>query len=214
MKCLNLIKFFTLTLLLASTLSGCVTTTESSAFTKNSTPEKALRSHVDAAYDYLRRGDFENARRHLRNAEEIDPGDASLHNAMAYSYELSGDIDLADKSYRKAISLDGSLTSARNNYGVFLFKQERYKEARAQFKKVVNDTLYSRRGAAFNSLGVCESKLENYNDAKIAFERALDLDRVNRTPLLELASVGIKLNDFEYARKKIRHLQISRCSVS
>jgi type IV pilus assembly protein PilF len=202
MKCLKLVTSLAMMSLLALALSGCVTTTESSLFTKNSTPEKALRSHVDAAYDYLRRGDFENARRHLRNAEEIDPSDASLNNALAYSYELSGDLDLADKSYRKAISLDGSLTSARNNYGVFLFKQERYKEAIAQFKKVVTDTLYSRRGAAFNSLGVCELRLENYDEAKIAFERALDLDRLNRSPLLELASVGIKLNDFEYARKK------------
>jgi type IV pilus assembly protein PilF len=202
MKCLKIIKFFTLMSFLTLSLNGCVTTTESSAFTKNTTPEKALRSHVDAAYDYLRRGDFENARRHLRNAEDINQNDASLNNAMAYSYELSGDVDLADKSYRKAISLDGSLTSARNNYGVFLFKQERYKEARVQFIKVVSDTLYPGRGAAFNSLGVCQLRLENYAEAKIAFERALDLDRINRLPLLELASVGIKLDDFEYARKK------------
>ena len=202
MKYLKLVNKIAVMALLFLSLSGCVTTTENSGFTKNTTPEKALRSHVDAAYDYLRRGDFENARRHLHNAEEINNRDASLHNAMAYSYELSGDVDLADQSYRKAIGLDGSLTSARNNYGVFLFKRERYEEAREQFKKVVEDTLYPRRGGAFNSLGVCELKLEDYDGAKIAFERALDLDRQNRSPLLELASVGVKQNDFEYAHKK------------
>lgn len=202
MKCLKFMNQTAVMVLFIVFLSGCVTTTENSGFTKNTTPEKALRSHVDAAYDYLRRGDFENARRHLQNAEAINDRDASLHNAMAYSYELSGDVDLADQSYRKAINLDSSLTSARNNYGVFLFKQERYKEAREQFKKVVEDTLYPRRGGAFNSLGVCEVRLENYDGAKIAFERALDLDRLNRAPLLELASVGVKQNDFEYAKKK------------
>ena len=202
MKYLKLVNKIAVMALLFLPLIGCVTTTENSGFTKNTTPEKALRSHVDAAYDYLRRGDFENARRHLHNAEEINNRDASLHNAMAYSYELSGDVDLADQSYRKAIGLDGSLTSARNNYGVFLFKRERYEEAREQFKKVVEDTLYPRRGGAFNSLGVCELKLEDYDGAKIAFERALDLDRLNRSPLLELASVGVKQNDFEYAKKK------------
>ncbi|MFT4997283.1 MAG: type IV pilus assembly protein PilF [Chitinophagales bacterium] len=202
MRCLKLVNKFTLMVLFVFSLSACVTTTENSGFTNNSSPESALLSHIEAAYEYLRRGDFENARRHLRNAAEINDRDATVHNAMAYSYELSGDLDLADETYRKAISLDGSLTSARNNYGVFLFKQERYKVAREQFLKVVKDTLYLRRGGAFNSLGVCELRLENYDGAKVAFERALELDRLNRAPLLELAAVGVKQNDFEYARKK------------
>ena len=96
--------------------AGCVTTTEGSIYTNTEVDKKAaLDSHVQAARDYLQRGDTDNALRHLRKAVEIDPNAAEVHATTAYAYELTRDTKLAEENYRKALRADPKLSSARNN---------------------------------------------------------------------------------------------------
>lgn len=179
-----------LAVLLAVLLSGCVTTTEGSIYTNTGVDKKAaLDSHVQAARDYLQRGDTDNALRHLRKAVEIDPNAAEVHATTAYAYELTRDTKLAEEHYRKALRADPTLSSARNNYGVFLFKQGRIEEARREFRVAVDDTLYTRRFDAFYNLAMCDLKLGKVADAQENLERSLALNRQYAPAMLELAGI-------------------------
>jgi len=173
--------------------AGCVTTTENSLYTKAEVDRQAaLDSHVQAARDYLQRGDTDNALRHLRKAVEIDPDAAEVHATTAYAYELTRDFKLADEHYRKALRADPKLSSARNNYGVFLFKQGRIDDARHQFRLAVEDTLYSRRFDAFYNLAMCDLKLGEVDDAQENLERSLTLNRQYAPAMLELAGIYLE----------------------
>lgn len=196
-------------LLLSSLISGCVTESDGVLFSRDVDKPKAIKSHVEAASQYLREGDATAALRHLRKAQVLDPNSQQVHAALAVSFELTQDYDLAEKHHKKAIRIKGDRqTSTINNYGVFLYKQGRFADAKKQLKKVVNDALYARRAAAFTSLGLCDLRLEQPAAAKKSFKRALALDRRNRTALIELATLALAENDVVLAKRYYQNYSI------
>lgn len=192
----------TILLLLSCILSGCVTESDGVLFSRDVDKPKAIKSHVDAASQYLREGDATSALRHLRKAQVLDPNSQQVHASLAVAFELTQDYDLAEKHHKKAIRIKGDRqTSTLNNYGVFLYKRGRYAEAKKQLVKVVADALYERRASAFASLGLCELRLNEPVLASKAFKRALALDRRNGTALIELATLALKNNNVALAQR-------------
>ena len=190
-------------LLLSSLLlvASCITTTEDGSIVPGFDQEKALQASISAANQYLKVQDSENALRHLRKAAKIDESDPRVQSGMAYSFELTQDYALAEKHYQKAIKSGGeNVTSFRNNYATFLAKQGRYQEAKEQLTHVVNDVLYPNRSAAFTTLGLCETRLDNSLAAEKAFSRAISLDRRNVTASLELADLQLQRGDVQSAQ--------------
>ncbi len=109
----------------ALSLSACISTTDS-VFTDKADPEKALEYRVELARKYIGEGNWENAKRNLRLATEIDPNNAEVHEAFALVYQSTGEFELAEDSYQTAIRLDMNFSRARNNYAAFLYSQGRY----------------------------------------------------------------------------------------
>ena len=179
-------------------LSACVTTTET-VFTEKASPEKALERRVELARNYVGERDWENAKRNLKLAYEIDPNNAEVHEAFALVYQSTGEFELAEESFKTAIRLDKGFSRARNNYAAFLYSQERYEEAEKQLEYVVGDTLYEGRPRAFVNLGLCRVKLFDPQGAEEAFVRALSMDRTNRIALLEVAEIRFNAGDYENA---------------
>lgn len=182
-------------------LGACVTETSHSVYGKEYAPEEAVKSRVDAAMEYLRKGDSDNALRHLRVAYEIDSQSAAVNHALALTHQMIGENALAEKQFRAALRADSSLTAARNNYAVFLYSQSRFNEARRELRRVTEDTLYTGRAAAFFNLGQCELRLEDTAAATAAFEKVLLLDRGHGGAMLELAQMGLAAGDFTGAQK-------------
>ena len=112
----------------AMTLSSCVTT-ESGGFTPDASDEEALQDYIQLAIAYYDDNDMAGARRHINNALAIDSRNSEIHNVLALVYQREGDLDLADQTFRRAISYDATNSRARNNYGAFLFSEERYEDA-------------------------------------------------------------------------------------
>lgn len=180
--------------------SGCVTETQS-AYTKEVTTEDAVQSHVNAAMEYLRQGDTENAMRHLKSAYDRDPDSAEVNNGMALVFQVTGEKELAEEHYKIALRADRDMTSARNNYAVFLYSEGRYPEACKQMRKVIEDTLYEGRASAFQNLGQCELKIGEFDAAESAFERAYALNRRQHQALLELSYINMEQGDYVTAQK-------------
>ena len=181
-------------------LAGCVTTTEG-GFTEKYSPEEALQERVELARQYIGEGNWEAAKRNLKLAYEIDPNNAYVYEAFALVYQSTGEYELAEENFEKALKLDSKLSRARNNYAAFLFSQQRYKEAAKQLDIVVKDSLYSGRPLAFVNLGLCRVQLFDPEGAEEAFVRALAMERTNSIALLEMAQLRFDAGDFANARK-------------
>jgi len=170
------------------TLTACVSshTVVNSKVINN---DEALAAHVDLALKYIKRGNWEQAKRKLKIAYEIDSNSVHVHEALALVFQNTGEFDLAEKHFEKALSIDSDFSRARNNYAVFLFSQQRFEEACKQLKIVVSDTLYDSRMQALTNLGTCSLKIKDYREAEVAFKRALTLDPKNNLAMLELAYI-------------------------
>ncbi|MEM1191045.1 MAG: type IV pilus biogenesis/stability protein PilW [Pseudomonadota bacterium] len=183
-----------LSLFLALGLAGCITESES-VFTEEASPEDALEQRLSLARRYIGRGNYEDAKRNLAVAVEIDDSNPEVHEAFALVYQSTGEYELAEESFKRAIRLDRAFSRARNNYAAFLFSQERYREAEEQLRTVVKDTLYSARAQAFLNLGLCRLQLFDNSGAEEAFMRSLAMQGNNAIALLEVAQLRFDAQD-------------------
>lgn len=184
--------------LCAVLLGGCVSTTEN-VFTDEASPKKALQTRVGLARQYIGEGNWNSAKRNLELAREIDPNSADVHEAFGLMYQRTGELELAEEHFERAIKLDRSCSRCRNNYAVFLYSQERYREAEDQLERVVADSLYSGRPRAFVNLGLSRQRLSDVRGAEEAFVRALSMDKTSRIALLEVAEIRFDAGDYAAA---------------
>ena len=187
-------------LLVLSVFAGCVTTNET-VFTNQESPELALKKRVELARAYIGQGNWENAKRNLKLAADIDPKNAEVYEAFALVYQSTGELDAAEENFRKSLSLNGSLSRARNNYAAFLFAQGRFAEAEKELEIVVRDTLYSGRPQAFTNLGLCRVRLQKSDAAIEALERALTMEQRNPLALFTLAELYYERQSFAKAQQ-------------
>ena len=175
-------------------LSGCVTETES-VFTEKASPQDTMEQRVALARRYIGQRNWEDAKRNLKAAAALDDSNPEVYEAFALVYQSTGEFELAEDSFKRAIALNKDFSRARNNYAAFLYSQERYREAEAQLRVVVTDTLYNARPQAFLNLGLCRLKLFDERGAEEAFMRTLAMQRDNTIALLEVAQLRFDAND-------------------
>ncbi len=178
--------------------SACVTT-EKGGFQKAKSVEAAVEVRVSAAKQYLQNRDFESARRHLKSALELDPDSPNVHDALALTFHASGELDLAEIHYRKAVDYSGGTSRFRVNYANFMFQQGDFEKAERQLQLVADDSLYEKRESALLLLGLTQVQLLQIDKAKQSFERALVLNPSNRRVLRELAIMNYDARDFRQA---------------
>jgi len=184
-------------------LSACVTST-TGGFSETASPDAALERRVELARNYIGEGNWSNAKRNLNLAANIDPDNPEVHEAFALVYQSTGEFELAEESFNKAISVRKNFSRARNNFAAFLFAQSRFEEAQTQLEHVVKDSLYTARPQAFINLGLCRLQLDNPKGAEEAFVRALSMDRGNSIALLETALLRFDADDYAASSRYYR----------
>ncbi len=151
--------------------------------------ERAATDYIQLALAYFDNNDMPGARRHVNNAFDIDNRISDGYMVLAMVFQREGDLDLADSNFLRAISLDQNNSRARNNYAAMLFSQERFRESYEQLERVASDTSYEGRSLVFEGLGRSALRLGRQEDAKAAFQRALQLNENLFIAPLELALV-------------------------
>ncbi|MDO3722003.1 type IV pilus biogenesis/stability protein PilW [Marinobacter sp. chi1] len=187
-------------LLAAFFVTGCVTTVDS-RFSREADRQEAIEDYVQLATAYIGQGNMERARHHLDRALELDEDSASALAAMGLVYNSEGEPELAEESFQDAIDSDGGYTRGRVYYGAFLFGQDRYEDARDQFKAASRDTDYKDRGSVFYNLGMTEERLNDPVQAESAYRRAVELSRGDARSLLALSRVLADQGDYSAASR-------------
>ena len=186
--------------LLIASLSGCVTE-YSGGSPKSADLEATLNKRVALARQYIGVGDWENAKRNLELAQEIDPENAEVFEAFALVYQSTGEFEMAESQFRAALKAHPTLSRARDIFAAFLYSQGRFSEAESEFSAVTEDTLYSGRPMALLNLGLCRLQLDNPAGAEAAFTRALSMDRRNSAVLLEMGFLRLEAGDTDEAKR-------------
>jgi type IV pilus assembly protein PilF len=195
---------YALPVLFASLLAGCVSSGYVDPMKSTEGRNQARDAYISLGVGYLERGMTEKAKQPLRQALEIDPSSADAHATLAVAFQREMEYELADRHYRKALSLNGSDARLLNNYGGFLFERERYDDALSHFQKATEDTLYGERSRVFENLGLTYLRLERKEDARAAFVRSLRLNARQPRALLEMAILSYEAGDYPAANSYYR----------
>lgn len=180
-------------------LTGCITTT-TGGFTSTASDERAIEDYVNLAVGYYDANDMAGARRNVSNALDIDDRNSTIYNILALILQKEGDIELAQETFERAISLDSNNARARNNYAALLFSLQKFQEAYDQLDQVVSDSMYEGRAIAFENLGRSALMIGKVDEATNAFQRALQLNSNLYLSALELAIIRLDGNDLPGAR--------------
>ncbi|MGV6806713.1 MAG: type IV pilus biogenesis/stability protein PilW [bacterium] len=200
-----------LVLSLVLVLVGCASSssTLSTSATAREDMNPRLRSRLDLAAEYLRKGNHLGARDHLSKALDIDASEPQIYDLLALMYYKELEYELAEKNYRKAISVDPGFTRGYNNLGSFLYSRQRYKEACRYLERAGEDVDYVLRANVFYKLGLCKVQLADAEGAAQAFRKSLALNGRQAEPYLELAYLSFQQgNNQEAAQYLGAHNQL------
>lgn len=187
-------------------LTGCVQKTTYSG-TEQAVVEPtydavaAARERIALGLTYLRRGDMTQAKFNLDKALKQAPDLDEAHLAQAYYFETVSDTEQAERAYQRALSVNRNNADAANNYGVFLCRQGRFKDADTWMRRAVNNPDYIRQAQTYENLGIC-AREAGWNDKALTyFEQALNYDPRRAASLLEVAELAFAGEQSAKARK-------------
>ncbi|MCQ4346146.1 type IV pilus biogenesis/stability protein PilW [Pseudomonas stutzeri] len=189
----------TMFLLLGGLLGGCVTTGNQDPLKTSEGRSGARDAYIQLGIGYLQAGSTEQAKVPLKQALTLDPANADAHAALALVFQTELEPKLADEHYRKALA---ARRDARilNNYGSFLFEQQRYREAYERFEQAAEDHLYPERSRVYENLGLTSLRLGQREQALEHFEKSLRLNRNQPRVLLEMAQLSFEERHYVPAR--------------
>jgi len=137
--------------------------------------KEAARLNVDGAAEYLRRGQFRDAKEKIEKALKQDPKYYKAHWVMALLQEQLDNPAQADGYYKTAIRLQPEDPDITNTYAVYLCKSGKVDEALPLFEALIRNKLYREPWAAATNAAVCLRADKRNADALAYLERALTM---------------------------------------
>jgi type IV pilus assembly protein PilF len=189
-----------LLLLVTGLAAGCVSSGHESPLQTGKGRDAARVAYVQLGLGYLQQGMSEQAKVPLKKALALDSDDTDVNAALALVFQAQAEPELADQYFNKALAVRPADPRLLNNYGSFLFAQQRYDQAAVNFQQASADTLYPERSRVFENLGVTSMRLGQRDSARQQLEKALHLNGRQPRALLEMAELSYEDRHYVPAR--------------
>ncbi len=128
--------------------------------------------------------DYETSRKMLHRAQKFGD-DGEIHQYLAFGYEAEEDFQRAESHYLRCLEKEPENEIYHYYYADMLSKQGRYEESLEFCEKAL--ALDADFFEAWQEKGVCLYRLEQFEEARIAFEKTVELDDSSATAWSNLA---------------------------
>lgn len=192
---------FTSIVILSATLLALAGCTGASDRAKKR--DDASNYNMQLGMAYLNRGDLGLAKEKLDRAVKENPGDPSVHSAMAMLQDRLGHPDLADKEFKAALNLGPRSPDVLNNYAVYLCRSGRVDEGVKIFEEAARNALYRTPEAAYTNAGVCLRGAKRDTQAAMSFQRALRIKPGFAEAAYQLADLDFRRGEVQSARETV-----------
>lgn len=152
---------------------------------------KAAMLNVEMGQAYLAQGDISRAKKKFVHALELQPKMPEAHSAIGYFYETVGDMQEAEKHHNLAITFGNNKGRFYNNFGTFLCRQKRFKEADRAFNNALKDKQYIKTAEVLENAGLCALQGQDQNKAFDYLKSAVKHDPKRALASLELANIEL-----------------------
>lgn len=154
---------------LASLVCACTTTSSQS-------PNQEAQTHYLLGMSALGENNPTMALKEFLLAEKADSRDADIQNGLAQAYMQKRAYDLAEKHFKKAISLSDDSPQYYNNLGALYLTMDRFDDAIAVFRKAAENLLFATPEMAWTGIGYAYFQKHDYSAAEKYYKKALELN--------------------------------------
>jgi type IV pilus assembly protein PilF len=184
--------------------------------TESDEPEvrKRARIRMELAVGYFEHGQTKVALDELKQAIAIDPSFPEAYNMRGLIYMRLNDLQQAEASFRRAVSLNPGDSNVQHNYGWLLCQQKRYEEAQHAFDAAMSNAGYTGRAKTLMAQGICQARAGRNGEAEHSLSRSLELDPGNPVTGYNLASLLYQRGDYKRAQFYIRRINNSELANS
>jgi type IV pilus assembly protein PilF len=162
--------------------------------------------HTELGSLYFQNGNLIVALEELTIAISINPNYAQAYSTRGVVLYYIKEFESAEKDFRRALELDERDPEISNNYGWFLCRTGKEKEAIAYFQRALKSPLYQTPEAAYLNAGTCYIKLGDLDSAEDAIRRSLRFVPDNWQGLFQLANISYKRGNFDAAREHLKNV--------
>jgi len=170
---------------------------------------KAALLNVEMGEAYLAQGQIPRAKQKFIHALELKPKLPEAHTSIGFFYEKVGDLKEAEYHYKQAINYGSGKGRFYNNYGTFLCRQSRYKEADKAFNNAIKDKQYIKTAEVYENAGLCSLKEANLDKAQFYFKTAVDRDPNRSVASLELAALEFERHNYVVAKQYLDNFRLA-----
>ena len=166
---------------------------------------KAALLNVEMGEQYLASGQISRAKQKFIHALELKPKLPEAHTSIGYFYEKVGDLEEAERHYKQAISYGDGKGRFYNNYGTFLCRQSRFKEADKAFNTAIKDKQYINTAEVYENAGLCALREPDVEKAYTYLRTAVRRDPGRAVANLELAKLEFSKNNYLGAKEYLNN---------
>lgn len=185
-------------------VSGCVSNSQSGQYGGNFDHEDAARTRMSLGLTYLQNNNYTQAKQNLDKALALNPRSADVQFAVAYYYQLVGDIRRAEEYYETAIDLAPNNGDIANSYGAFKCQNGEYEKAKEHFFDAINNRLYSNAAQTYENLALCAQSQGKIDEAIKYFQDALKHQPARGKSLFLLSELYMTSERWEEAGSTLR----------
>lgn len=190
------------TTFLACIVMGCVTVTEQENGSKNNNVA-AADARIELGLGYLDAGNRLKARENLELAIKYAPNYYRTLNSIAYYYQLVGENNLAEQTYKKAMRESPKNSEVLNNYGAFLCRLGQYEKADEFFTRAIEQPKNYQVIDSLENAAICSLKSGNRAEAEHYFTRSLEYDPDRYFSLIQLSKLNSENGNYTDARIRL-----------
>ena len=188
-------------LVLATALAGCKTTTtvtttsdtaQASGASSEGDPHKRAQVRLQLAAGYYQKGELEVAIREAGEASRLDPSLVGAYSLLGLIYMDLQRNSQAEDNFRHALSINAKDPEVNNNFGWFLCRTQREREAMTYFDRAAADRLYSTPAMALQNAGICLMQIGDNARAEKYLTRAFEADASSPVAKYQLAQLYLQ----------------------
>ncbi|WP_261815863.1 type IV pilus biogenesis/stability protein PilW [Vibrio gallicus] len=196
-----------ITLFYLSLCLGCVTVKSADDKTKFA-PLAAANARIELGLSYLQLGDTVRAKQNFDIAHQYAPKYVRSSSALAYYYQYVSQVKLAEDWYRRALDLSPDNGNLLNDFGVFLCRQHRYKQALQKFEQAIQQSDYILVAASYENSGLCALQAGQWHQAEAYFIKSLEFQPNRYRSDIELVKLNIRFGQAQLAQQRLNRIHI------
>lgn len=187
-------------------LNGCAT-----IIAEQEHDQKVAEVNTKLGMGYYQQGRLDEALKKLKKAIDAESDYAPAQSTIALVYDRMAMPDKAEQHYLKAIDLDPKNGSVYNNYGVFLCRVNRLKEADTYFMKAIQTPRYPTPERAYENAGACARRIPDLDKAEDYLRKALSRNSKLPVALYNMAEISFARERFLSTRAYLeRYAEVAK----